>query len=64
MSDEPRKLTCIGCPLGCQLLVEHHGDEAWRVRGFQCKQGKEYGVQEVREVCLGRRVLPVIDGLT
>lgn len=45
----PQKFICIGCPLGCQLSVEHHGETAWRVRGFGCKQGKEYGQQEVTD---------------
>lgn len=38
---------CIGCPLGCRLEVEeddqHHIVE---VRGFSCKRGKEYALQE------------------
>ena len=44
-----QSMICIGCPLGCQLEVEHHGAVAWRVRGFGCKQGKEYGVQEATD---------------
>jgi CxxC motif-containing protein len=39
---------CIGCPLGCRLEVDE--DEAAHtiveVRGFSCRRGKEYAVQE------------------
>jgi CxxC motif-containing protein len=39
---------CIGCPLGCRLEVDE--DEAEHsiveVRGFSCRRGKEYAVQE------------------
>lgn len=38
---------CIGCPLGCRLEVA--ADEAGQiveVRGFSCKRGQEYAVQE------------------
>ncbi len=43
------KMTCIGCPLGCQLAVEHLGESSWKVEGFQCKKGKKYGVQEATD---------------
>jgi len=38
---------CIGCPLGCRLEVEEDAaGEIVEVRGFSCKRGKEYAVQE------------------
>ena len=38
---------CIGCPLGCRLEVdEDETGAAVEVRGFSCKRGKEYAVQE------------------
>ena len=39
---------CIDCPLGCRLEVEETGSGAddVEVRGFSCKKGKVYGVQE------------------
>lgn len=50
MSDgELRNMTCIGCPLGCRLAVEHHGDMAWATTGYLCKKGKSYGVQEATD---------------
>ena len=38
---------CIGCPLGCRLeLDEKEGGDIVEVRGFSCRRGKEYAVQE------------------
>lgn len=46
---ELRQLICIGCPLGCHLVVEHHGATAWRVQGYGCKKGKTYGLEEATD---------------
>lgn len=40
---------CIGCPLGCRLEVEEMEGEVAEVRGFACKRGKEYALQEHTE---------------
>ena len=37
---------CIGCPLGCRLEVEEEDGDIVEVRGFACKQGKTYALQE------------------
>jgi len=38
---------CIGCPLGCRLEVEEDAaGDIVEVRGFSCKRGKEYAIQE------------------
>lgn len=39
---------CIGCPLGCRLEVDEDGAEhtVLAVRGFGCRRGKEYAIQE------------------
>lgn len=38
---------CIGCPLGCRLEIEEGAaGEIVEVRGFSCKRGKEYAIQE------------------
>ena len=44
---ETRQLTCINCPLGCQLTVEIEGGEVVRVSGNTCKRGEVYGRKEV-----------------
>lgn len=38
---------CIGCPLGCRLEVDEGADgDIVEVRGFSCRKGREYAVQE------------------
>lgn len=41
-----RELTCIACPLGCNLTVELDGKEIISVTGNTCPRGKEYAVNE------------------
>lgn len=41
-----RELTCIHCPIGCQLMVAIEGDDV-KVSGNTCPRGKEYGIKEV-----------------
>ncbi|MBV4419986.1 DUF1667 domain-containing protein [Clostridium tyrobutyricum] len=43
---ENRELTCIGCPMGCQLLVKLEGDKVIEVTGNTCKRGEIYGQKE------------------
>ncbi len=43
-----RELICIGCPLGCALLVETDEQGAvLSVQGNTCKRGEDYGRREV-----------------
>ena len=44
---EKRNLTCIGCPMGCALLVEMDGKEIISVTGNTCKKGAEYAVKDI-----------------
>lgn len=37
---------CIGCPLGCRLEVDEAEGDIVEVRGFSCRLGKEFAVQE------------------
>ena len=41
-----RELTCIGCPIGCALVVELKGKEVISVSGNTCKIGENYGKKE------------------
>jgi CxxC motif-containing protein len=41
-----RDLTCIGCPLGCNLEVEIDNGKVIKVSGNSCKIGEEYGIKE------------------
>ena len=43
---EVRELTCIGCPLGCQLTVTMGNGEI-KVEGNTCPRGEAYAKKEV-----------------
>lgn len=45
-ASETAHYLCTGCPLGCRLEVEHEDGEIVEVRGFSCKRGKTFAVQE------------------
>ena len=44
---ETRVLTCIGCPMGCQITVEMESGAVMRVSGNSCKIGDNYARKEV-----------------
>ena len=44
---EKKILTCIGCPMGCELTVELNGCEVAAVSGYTCKRGESYAKKEV-----------------
>ena len=44
---EKRELTCIGCPMGCPLVVEMEGVEVISVTGNTCPRGAIYAKKEV-----------------
>lgn len=50
---QERILTCIGCPMGCEIKVsfdEKDGlisSDSIRITGNTCKRGEQYGVSEV-----------------
>ena len=44
---EIRELTCIGCPMGCQVSVKMEGQDILEVTGNTCKQGDIYARKEV-----------------
>ena len=63
-----RKLTCIVCPLGCELEAELDGGRVVSVTGNTCPRGKKYAEDECtapkRTVtstvrCVDGRLLPV-----
>ncbi len=59
---EKRTLTCINCPLGCQLQVEIDGDKI-TVTGFSCARGEKYAKEEIMHpVRVVTSTVPVIDG--
>ena len=44
---ETRKLTCIGCPMGCQIEVTLDGGAIQSITGFTCARGETYARKEV-----------------
>lgn len=44
---EEKTLTCINCPLGCQVTVTFDGDSIVSVTGNTCKRGDIYARQEL-----------------
>ena len=44
---EQRKLTCIGCPLGCPLTVTLENGAVQSVQGNTCPRGDAYARKEV-----------------
>ncbi len=44
---EKRELTCIGCPMGCQLTVSMDCGEVTEVTGNTCQKGDIYARKEV-----------------
>ena len=44
---ERKELTCIGCPLGCQITVTMENGEIREVKGNTCNRGDVYARKEV-----------------
>lgn len=65
---ETRTLTCIGCPLGCEITVSLQGGEVTGITGNTCKRGAEYARNEVTNpmrtvtstVCVQDGMIPVV----
>ena len=60
---EQRELTCINCPLGCQLTVTIERGEAAAVTGNGCPRGAQYARDEIRHpVRMVTSTVPVQSG--
>lgn len=42
-----KDMTCVACPLGCQITVETEGNEVISVTGNTCKRGDAYARTEI-----------------
>jgi len=42
-----RKMTCIECPVGCQLEVDEEGGHLVKLTGNKCEKGEVYARQEI-----------------
>ena len=57
------ELTCLCCPMGCNLRVELDGESILSVAGNGCKRGEEYARQEcIAPVRVITASVPVKDG--
>ena len=43
---ETKQYTCIGCPIGCPLQLEHENGMIKEVSGHECDRGAKYARQE------------------
>lgn len=61
---EKKELTCIGCPMGCALLVELMDDREIKVTGSSCKIGDTYAIKEcINPTRILTTTLDVIGGI-
>ncbi len=44
---DERQLTCIGCPLGCQIVVKTEEGKIKNISGYSCARGEKYAAEEV-----------------
>lgn len=44
---ETKHLTCICCPMGCQISVDMENGEVKNITGYTCNRGKIYAAKEV-----------------
>ena len=52
-----KKLTCISCPIGCELSVSlDESGKILKIEGNRCPRGKEYATTEVTNP---QRILPI-----
>ena len=42
-----KKLTCINCPIGCNITVTMDGDSIVSIEGNTCKRGEAYARSEI-----------------
>lgn len=50
-----KKLICVSCPVGCEILVKTEGDKVVEITGNRCPRGETYARQET---IAPMRVLP------
>ncbi|HHW48234.1 MAG TPA: DUF1667 domain-containing protein [Clostridiaceae bacterium] len=43
-----KNLTCIICPIGCNIEVEIKKGEIVSIKGYSCKRGEEYAKSECK----------------
>ena len=41
------EITCIICPVGCEVIIHEKGGVITKIEGFQCKKGIGYAKEEL-----------------
>lgn len=41
-----KKITCIICPIGCEITVKGDGNQITSIEGYACKRGETYAQNE------------------
>lgn len=44
-----RILTCVLCPNGCEINVQHEEDRILEIKGNKCPKGRQYAQQEMTD---------------
>lgn len=58
-----KTLTCIGCPLGCEIEVTFDDSGIQSITGYSCKIGVEYAKKEITNPTrIITSILPVLHG--
>lgn len=50
MAIEEIKMICLGCPVGCSLLVTREGPTVLKVEGNQCDIGVQFAKSEIEDL--------------
>jgi CxxC motif-containing protein len=61
MSDT-KSFTCIGCPIGCPLVLTHEGRNIVEIEGATCSRGAKYARQEFTDPRRGMSTTVAIEG--
>ena len=59
---ETRSFTCIGCPIGCPLILTHEGQQIVEIEGASCNRGAKYARQEFTDPRRGMSTTVAIEG--
>ena len=49
MGKKVRRVTCIVCPIGCEIEVSAERDKIMDIRGYRCPKGRDYAFEEIHD---------------
>ncbi len=41
-----KKLICVICPVGCEIMAKVENGELKKIKGYRCEQGRDYAREE------------------